>query len=87
MAKGLMFFSILLFLGIMLVLLQGNGVKGMIAHYLVKQGYVCEGNYCSQCIINNQPCFCKIDTCLCGDKTIDKKMCTVKLLWREIPKD
>jgi len=87
MAKGVFFVTILMFLGLMLVLFQGNGVKGMMTAYFEEKGYVCEKNYCQQCVINNIPCTCKQDTCDCGDKTVDRKMCTVKLLWKELPKD
>lgn len=84
MAKGIMFVSILLFLGLLLVIFQGNGVKGMMSYYFLEKGYVCEGNYCYQCTINDVPCLCAQETCVCGDKTIDKKMCTVKMLWKKI---
>lgn len=87
MNKGILFVAILLFFGLFIVLFQGDGIKGLATQYLTKQGYVCEGNYCSQCTIDNVQCFCETETCICGDKTVDKKMCTLKLMWKNVPKD
>ena len=88
MAKGIFFVSLILFVGMIVIMLDGKDIKGMVTEYLTNtEGYVCEGNYCYQCTIDNAPCFCTTEVCTCGDKTIDKKMCTVKLLWKEVPKD
>ncbi|MBI4140807.1 hypothetical protein HY485_03130 [Candidatus Woesearchaeota archaeon] len=87
MQKGIFFVAILLFLGLLVIIIQGDGIKGLATEYLTNKGYVCEGNYCFQCIINNVQCSCGTEICTCGDKTVDKKLCTVKLLWQEVPKD
>ncbi|MBI4141797.1 hypothetical protein HY484_02660 [Candidatus Woesearchaeota archaeon] len=88
MNKGIFFVATLLFLGIIVVIIQGDGIKGLATDYLTEtKGYVCEGNYCFQCVINEVPCFCETEICVCGGKTVDKKLCTVKLLWQEMPED
>lgn len=80
--------AVLLVLGLLVIMIQGDGIKGLATHYLTEnKGYVCEGNYCFQCTINDVSCFCSGETCTCGEKTVDKKLCVVKLLWKDVPKD
>jgi len=85
MAKGVFFVAVFFFLGLLLIIFQGNGIKGLVTQYLTEsKGYICEQDKCYQCVINDKQCFCQTETCTCGDQTIDKKLCTVKILWKDV---
>ena len=39
--------------------------------------YNCYGDFCTSCMIEGHSCSCREEVCDCGEKTVDKKECSL----------